>query len=70
MTSNTYNFLDVSITRLPNGELQSGVHVETTDSGVYAKLNSHTALQYKRLVVKTLVNRAINRSTTMGAMPR
>ena len=59
MTSNTFNFLDVSITRLPNGELQAGVYVKQTDTSVYTNFNSHTPLQYKRLVVKSLANRAI-----------
>ena len=64
MTSNTFNCLDVSITKLPNGKLQTGVYVKPTDFGVYANFRSPTQLQYKRSVVNTLVDWVINHSAT------
>ena len=64
MKSDTFNFLDVSIIRLPNGELHTGVYVKPMDTGVYTNFKSHTPLQYMLSVVKTLVYRAIKHSAT------
>ena len=55
-------FLDVSIARLPNGILQTGIYVKPTDTSVDTNFNSHTPSQYNRSVEKTLINRTIKHS--------
>ena len=54
-----FNLLDVSIKRLNDNKLQAGVFVKHTDSRIYASFEPHTPLQYKRLIVKSLVNKTL-----------
>ena len=63
MRNNSFNFLDVKLQRLSNGKIQTSVYVKSTDTGVYTNFQSHTPMQYKRSIIKTLVTRAIKNSS-------
>ena len=59
MKNNSFNFLVVKLKQLSNGKIQTSVYVKSTDTGKYTNFQSHTPMQYKRSIKKTLVNRAI-----------
>ena len=63
MKNNSFNFLDVKLQRLSNGKIQTSVYVKSTDTGVYTNFQSHTPMQYKKSIIKTLVTRAIKHSS-------
>jgi len=61
---NCLPFLDVLVTKLADGSLQTKVHRKPTQTDRYLNFNSHHPLQHKRSVVKTLLARAASHVTT------
>ena len=64
MQNGQFNFLDVSLTLLPNGKFNTAVYIKPTDKGLYTNFQSHAPEQYKKSIINSLVSRAIKISST------
>ena len=52
------SFLDTNITFTDNGDIEVDVHRKSTHTNKYLSFHSHSPIQSKRNVVKTLIDRA------------
>lgn len=64
MKDNIFHFLDVKLTVKPTGQITTSVYVKPTDRGTYSNFRSHIPDNYKKSVVKTLINRAVKFSSS------
>ena len=55
---NTFHFLDVRLDT-SSGKPVCSVYIKPTNNGCYTDFSSHTLLNYKTSIIKTLVNRAL-----------
>ena len=51
-------FLDVLVTRTPDGNIETFVYHKKTFSGLYIKYDSYVPISFKRNLVHGLLNRA------------
>jgi hypothetical protein len=56
--NNSFHFLDVQLTRKPDGSLMRSVYRKPTWTGQYTNFNSFVPMKQKRMLVHTLLNRA------------
>ena len=61
--NNKITFLDISITRIGNDELQTSLFEKKTFSGLYVTFNSHLPSECKKVLLHTLLHRANNNSS-------
>ena len=66
---NTLPFLDIKITKLPNG-FETGTYRKPTHTGLGMKANSAVSNTYKRGLVKCLVDRASKINSTRTGLCR
>ena len=64
LKNNTFNFLDVKTDESSDGNFTISMYKNVADTGLYTNFKSHTPENYKPLVVKTLLARAIQHSST------
>ena len=54
----SFNFLDVKLSKRPDGSLKRSVHRKSTWTGQYTNFHSFVPLRQKRTLVQTLAHRA------------
>ena len=64
MTDNCFNFLDIKLSKQPDGKFATSVFIKPTDKGVYMNYNAFSPEIYKKSILKTLIFRAYKYSST------
>ena len=68
MSGNKFHFLDIAMELQPSGKFSTKVYIKPTDKGVYFDFSSAIPREYKKSVVKSLVERAYKCSSSWEAM--
>ncbi|XP_064477770.1 uncharacterized protein LOC135391440 [Ornithodoros turicata] len=61
---NRLPFLDVDVRRCQNGKLETSIHRKSRDTGNFLNFDSHHPIEHKRSVVRSLLRRSDNFTST------